>query len=78
MNIWTGLRVMQSNFAVETVDPVLSWVDRVIAWNPCNSELLPQPTIQPCAYKLGGDVIVVHPTILAEMQRSSLIDTLSQ
>lgn len=62
------MKVFTSAFAVEFIPAELSWIDKIVSWNPCNSELLPKPYERPCAYKMGDDVFIAHPSIVANLR----------
>lgn len=66
---FNGWPVISSPVAVEIQAPDYSWIDRIIAWNPCNRELLPQPIEKPCAYFVRGKGYIMHPLIINFLQR---------
>lgn len=67
IHAFSGLQVYSSVNAVETIESKLTWVDRVIAWNPCNNDLMPKKETRPACYQYGGKLIA-HPSIIADLR----------
>ena len=70
-----GLQVYTDERIFDHVPPQLTWIDKVLAWNPCNP-WRPPPRVVPKAqvYRIGTQ-LVMHPEMLGVLK--SRIEDLS-
>lgn len=67
LNSLMGMKVYTSPLAYKAEPAVFSWIDKIIAWNPCNRELLPKPRRVPVTYMFNGNMVVA-PEVLADLR----------
>ena len=66
---FAGMPIILSEM-LEPVEQKLKWWQKVIAWNPCNAELLP-PKPKPREAYIFENKLIMAPSMFYELQKSS-------